>query len=63
MFYGVHPCFNGPQIQNRDDGTLIIHPTYRVPGWHEAARWWTPGGIRSRFGMRGTVGVTPPAGP
>ncbi|TMM31702.1 MAG: methyltransferase domain-containing protein [Actinobacteria bacterium] len=50
--YGVHPCFNGPCIENRDDGARIVHPTYRAAGWHPAAPWWSPGGVRSRLGMR-----------
>ncbi|OLB80703.1 MAG: methyltransferase type 11 [Actinobacteria bacterium 13_2_20CM_2_71_6] len=52
VFYGVHPCFNGPCIEDREDGARIVHPTYRLAGWHEPAPWWTPGGIRSRLGMR-----------
>jgi SAM-dependent methyltransferase len=52
VFYGVHPCFNGPCIENRDDGARIVHPTYRAAGWHEASPWWGPDGIRSRLGMR-----------
>jgi SAM-dependent methyltransferase len=52
VFYGVHPCFNGPCIEDRDDGARIVHPTYRSAGWHEAAPWWRPNGLRSRLGMR-----------
>jgi SAM-dependent methyltransferase len=51
-FYGVHPCFNGPCVQGREGGGLIVHPTYRVAGWHEPAPWWKPDGIRRRTGMR-----------
>jgi ubiquinone/menaquinone biosynthesis C-methylase UbiE len=50
--YGVHPCFNGPCIENRPDGARVVHPTYRRAGWHEAAPWWTEGGVRHRIGMR-----------
>ncbi len=35
-----------------DFGARIIHPTYRAAGWHPAAPWWRPGGIRERVGMR-----------
>jgi ubiquinone/menaquinone biosynthesis C-methylase UbiE len=52
VFYGAHPCFNGPHVQNRDDGARIIHPVYRDAGWHEAAPWWSSGGVRQRLGMR-----------
>ncbi|THV32876.1 class I SAM-dependent methyltransferase [Glycomyces buryatensis] len=52
VFYGVHPCFNGPHVQNRDDGARIIHPVYREAGWHEDAPWWSSGGVRRQLGMR-----------
>lgn len=39
VFYGVYPCFNGPHVQNREDGARINHPLYRDAGWHEAAPW------------------------
>jgi ubiquinone/menaquinone biosynthesis C-methylase UbiE len=52
VFYGVHPCFNGPCVEPRDDGAVVVHPTYRKAGWHEASPWWSPNGIRSRTGMR-----------
>lgn len=51
VFYGVHPCFNGPHIQPRDDGAVIVHPTYRAAGWHQDAPWWGEN-IRRRVGMR-----------
>ncbi|MFI7452414.1 class I SAM-dependent methyltransferase [Nonomuraea sp. NPDC049714] len=51
LFYGVHPCFNGPHIENREDGALIIHPTYRRTGWHPRSPWWPIGGLRDRLGM------------
>ncbi len=50
--YGVHPCFNGPCIENRPDGGRMVHPTYRRAGWHEASPWWSEGGVRRRIGMR-----------
>ncbi|MEU6713571.1 class I SAM-dependent methyltransferase [Nonomuraea sp. NPDC046802] len=51
VFYGVHPCFNGPHIEPRQDGALIIHPTYRTTGWHKRSPWWREGGVRDRVGM------------
>jgi SAM-dependent methyltransferase len=51
LFSGVHPCFNGPQIEARDDDARIIHPTYREAGWHAEAPWWGEN-IRRRVGMR-----------
>jgi SAM-dependent methyltransferase len=52
VFYGVHPCFNGPCVEPRDDGGVTVHPTYRDAGWHAASPWWKPNGIRRRVGMR-----------
>ncbi|MEQ4724010.1 class I SAM-dependent methyltransferase [Nonomuraea sp. B19D2] len=51
LFYGVHPCFNGPHIETREDGAVVIHPTYRIKGWHKSSPWWRKGGIRERVGM------------
>jgi SAM-dependent methyltransferase len=51
LFYGAHPCFNGPHTQWMDDGGMRAHPTYRVAGWHPESPWWGPN-IRIRFGMR-----------
>ena len=48
VYYGVHPCFNGPHL---DDGGVLAHPTYRQSGWHQEAPWWGPH-VRSRVGMR-----------
>ena len=50
--YGVHPCFNGPHVLYADDGTRVVHPTYRRSGWHEASPLWSDEGIRHRIGMR-----------
>jgi SAM-dependent methyltransferase len=52
LLFGVHPCFNGPMVENRADGARIIHPTYRKPGYHEASPWWGAEGVRHRVGMR-----------
>jgi SAM-dependent methyltransferase len=50
--YGVHPAFNGPHVEWNEDGTRLVHPSYRTPGWHEEAPYWADDGIRSRVGMR-----------
>jgi SAM-dependent methyltransferase len=53
VVYGVHPCFNGPHVvYSSDDGTRLIHPSYRTPGWHDESPWWAEDGIRRRVGMR-----------
>ena len=51
IFYGAHPCFNGPHTQLLDDGGILAHPTYRQAGWHREAPWWGPY-VRKRVGMR-----------
>ena len=51
VFYGAHPCFNGPHVQWLDDGGIIAHPTYRRAGWHPEAPWWGAR-VRKRVGMR-----------
>jgi SAM-dependent methyltransferase len=51
VFYGVHPCFNGPHTQWLDDGGIVAHPTYRLAGWQPEAPWWGPH-VRRRVGMR-----------
>jgi SAM-dependent methyltransferase len=50
--YGVHPAFNGPHVEWNEDGTRLVHPSYRTTGWHEVAPYWADDGIRSRVGMR-----------
>jgi SAM-dependent methyltransferase len=53
VFWGAHPCFMGPQIEYRAAGGVVVHPTYRLAGWHEEQPWWTgPHGLRKRVGMR-----------
>ena len=52
VFYGAHPCFNGPGVELRDDGGVVVHPTYRDAGWYESSPWWNRSGIRRRTGMR-----------
>jgi ubiquinone/menaquinone biosynthesis C-methylase UbiE len=51
VFYGAHPCFNGPHVQWMDDGGVLAHATYRQPGWHQEAPWWGDN-VRRRVGMR-----------
>jgi len=51
VFYGAHPCFNGPHTQLLDDGGILAHPTYRQAGWHQEAPWWGPY-VRKRVGVR-----------
>lgn len=51
VFYGAHPCFNGPHIEWMDDGGVRAHPTYRQAGWQKPAPWWGEY-VRKRVGMR-----------
>jgi len=51
VFLGAHPCFNGPCVEFRDDGSRIVHTNYRAAGWHPDAPWWGEN-IRRRVGMR-----------
>jgi len=51
IYYGAHPCFNGPHTQVMDDGGMRAHPTYRLAGWHQPAPWWGEY-VRRRVGMR-----------
>lgn len=51
LFYGAHPCFNGPHVEWLPDGGLRAHPAYRQAGWQEPAPWWGST-VRVRVGMR-----------
>lgn len=51
VFYGAHPCFNGPHVQWMEDGGVRAHPTYRQAGWHSEAPWWGER-VCKRVGMR-----------
>ena len=51
VVYGVHPCFNGPHMFFNEDGTRLVYPSYREPGWHQASPYWSEDGIRHRVGM------------
>lgn len=51
VFYGVHPCFNGPHSQQTPDGGITAHPVYRQARWHHDAPWWGEN-IRRKAGMR-----------
>lgn len=53
LFYGAHPCFNGPCVENRSDGSRVVHPAYRQARRHTESPWWSPHGIRTKVdGMR-----------
>ncbi len=52
LFHGAHPCFNGPHVENRADGSRTAHPGYRQARRHSSAPWWGKDGIRSTTGMR-----------
>lgn len=52
VLFGIHPCFNGPCVENRADGARVVHPNYRESGWHRSAPWWGTDGIRSNVGVR-----------
>jgi SAM-dependent methyltransferase len=51
VFYGAHPCFNGPHVEWLEDGGVRAHPTYRQAGWHQRSPWWGTF-VRARVGMR-----------
>jgi len=51
LFYGAHPCFNGPHIEWLEDGGVRAHPGYRGGGWHAESPWWGVN-VRKRVGMR-----------
>jgi ubiquinone/menaquinone biosynthesis C-methylase UbiE len=51
VFFGAHPCFNGPHVQWLDDGGVLAHATYRQTGWHRESPWWG-NNVRRRVGMR-----------
>lgn len=50
LFYGAHPCFNGPHVKNLETGERLVHATYREARRHESAPWWGEDGIRSQVG-------------
>lgn len=50
LFYGVHPCFNGPGVETLEDGSRLVHPTYREARRHTESPWWGADGIRERVG-------------
>lgn len=50
LFYGVHPCFNGPHVDAGQDQSRIVHRTYRQARRHTSAPWWGEDGIRARAG-------------
>lgn len=50
LFYGVHPCFNGPHVENGPDRSRIVHATYADASRHRSSPWWGVDGIRTRAG-------------
>lgn len=50
LLYGIHPCFNGPAVEGAEGGGRVVHPIYRVGGWHDDSPWWGTG-IRRRVGV------------
>lgn len=50
VLYGVHPCFNGPSVETLEDGSRLVHPTYREARRHTHAPWWGVDGIRTKVG-------------
>lgn len=50
LFYGVHPCFNGPQVETLPDGSRVVHASYREARRHLSSPWWGAGGIRTKAG-------------
>lgn len=50
LFYGVHPCFNGPHVESTPERARIVHPSYREARRHTSSPWWGPNGIRTRVG-------------
>lgn len=52
LYYGAHPCFNGPHTEPRKDGGRIVHRTYRMAGLHPAAPWRHEDEINQRLGIR-----------
>lgn len=50
LFYGMHPCFNGPHVESTPERTRIIHSTYREARRHTSAPWWGLDGIRTKAG-------------
>lgn len=47
VYVGVHPCFVGPMVERRTEGTHLLHPGYRRSGWWPDAS----GVVRSRVGV------------
>jgi SAM-dependent methyltransferase len=50
LFYGVHPCFNGPHVEECSDGSRLVHTSYREARRHLSAPWWGADGIRTKAG-------------
>jgi ubiquinone/menaquinone biosynthesis C-methylase UbiE len=50
LFYGVHPCFNGPHVEGLPDRSRLVHTIYREARRHTSAPWWGTDGIRTKAG-------------
>ena len=50
LFYGVHPCFNGPHVEAGEDQSRIVHASYREARRHTGSPWWGSDGIRTKAG-------------
>lgn len=50
LFYGVHPCFNGPHVEELPDRSRLVHTSYRDARRHTSAPWWGTDGIRTKAG-------------
>lgn len=50
LFYGAHPCINGPHVENSPDGSRIVHTTCRAAERHTSSPWWGDDGIRVKAG-------------
>lgn len=50
LFYGVHPCFNGPHVESGPNRSRIVHTTYRAAERHSTSPWWGEDGIRVKAG-------------
>lgn len=50
LFYGVHPCFNGPHVETGEDRSRIVHTSYREAKRHVWSPWWGSDGIRTKAG-------------
>ncbi len=50
LFYGAHPCFNGPHVEVLKDQSRVVRGTYRQARRHTTAPGWSDEGIRVQAG-------------